>query len=180
MAKLIVVSGAPASGKTTLARTLGLCLGLVVLEKDAMKEALADAVGLPNDVAASARIGSAAYAALFSLARVLLADQVGVVVESNFRRGISEAELDGIAAVATSAHLVHCTAPEDVILQRYGARSRHAAHLDDHRHDAIRDDLAAGRYEPLRVDWPTVVVQTQSRHAPTIEEIATFIGAGET
>lgn len=178
MAKLVVVSGAPASGKTTLARTLGQRLGLVVLEKDALKEALANAVGLPADVAASSRLGSAAYAALFLLAQELLADEVGVVLESNFRRGISETELARVAAVATSVHLVHCTAPEDLIMRRYGARSRHAAHFDDHRHDAVRTDLEAGRYEPLRVDWPIVVVRTVSGYEPTIEEIEAHVGMG--
>lgn len=86
VAELLVVSGAPGSGKTTLAREIGGRIGLAVLEKDALKEALSDAVGLPADVAASSRLGSAAYAALFTLARDLLANQVGVVLESNFRR----------------------------------------------------------------------------------------------
>lgn len=126
------------SGKTTLACALGAQLGLPVLEKDAMKEALSDAIGLPADVAASSRLGSAAYAACFSLARGLLADEVSVVLESNFRRGLSEAELVPVAAVASMVHLVHCTAPESVIMQRYRTRSRHAAHLDDHRYDAVR------------------------------------------
>ena len=180
MAQLVIVSGAPASGKTTLARSLGRQLGLPVLEKDALKEALSDAVGVPADVAASSRLGSAAYAACFSLARNLLADDVGVVLESNFRRGLSEAELVPIAAVASMVHLVHCTAPESVIMQRYRTRSRHAAHLDDLRYDAVRADLAAGRYEPLRVDWPTVVVRTESGYAPTLKDIAAFVRAGRT
>ena len=178
VAELVVVSGAPASGKTTLARTLGRRLGLVVLEKDALKEALADAVGLPDDIAASTRIGSASYAALFSLARELLAAEVGVLIESNFRRDFSEAELALVATVATSVHLVHCTAASDLIARRYQSRSRHPAHLDSERHAAVRADLAAGRYEPLRVAWPTVVVQTDSGFEPTVDEIAAFITPG--
>lgn len=174
----MVVSGAPASGKTTLARLLGRRIGLVVLEKDALKEALSDAVGQPTDVAASARLGSASYAALFTLARDLLADEVGVVLESNFRKGTSEAELAPVAALATSVHLVHCTASEDLIARRYRSRSRHPAHLDGHRHDALHADLAAGRYDPLGVDWSTVVVRTESGYDPTFEEIAAFIKRG--
>ncbi len=180
MATLVVVSGAPATGKTTLARELGSRLGLVVLGKDALKEALADAVGMPADVAASARLGAAAYAALFTLARELLAGDVGVIVESNFRRDNSEMELAGVATVATSVHLIHCTAPADLIVQRYGARLRHAAHLDEHRHDAIRADLTAGRYEPLRVDWPSIVVDTgSSSHVPSAEQVADIVAMGK-
>ena len=180
MAELVVISGAPASGKTTLAHMLGRRLDLAVLEKDALKEALADAVGLPADVAASVRLGAASYAALLTLARELLAAEVGVILDSNFRRGISEAQLVPVRAVATSVCLVHCTAPEALIARRYRSRSRHAAHLDNHRHEALRADLAAGRYEPLRVDWPTVVVRTYSGYDPTLEEIASFVRVART
>lgn len=178
MADLVVVSGAPASGKTTLARLLGRSFGVLVLEKDALKEALSEAVGHPSDVADSTRLGSASYAALFALARGLLADEVGVILESNFRRGLSEAELAPVAALASSVHLLHCTAPEDLVAERYRSRNRHPAHLDDHRHDALRADLAAGRYEPLDVDWPTLIVRTESGYDPTYDRVTSFIHDG--
>ncbi len=39
--RLVIVGGAPATGKTTLARALGTSLGLPVITKDDVKEALA-------------------------------------------------------------------------------------------------------------------------------------------
>ena len=176
MATLLILSGAPGSGKTTLARALGPRLGLVALEKDAVKEALADAVGPPTDVAASARLGAAAYAALFTLARDLLGADKGVLLESNFRRGRSEPRLVQVAAAATSVRLVHCTAADEIIVQRYASRRRHVAHLDDHRHDTVRADLAARAYEPLRVDWPTLIVRTDTGYDPPLDAITAFVG----
>src|SRR4051794_10844242 len=41
----VVVSGIPASGKTTLARQLALALELPLVSKDVIKEALFDALG---------------------------------------------------------------------------------------------------------------------------------------
>jgi len=179
LAELIVVSGAPASGKTTLARLLGDRAALQVLEKDALKEALSDALGHPSDVAASNRLGSASYAALFTFAHELLIQDIGLIIESNFRRGVSESELLRVAALASSTRLIHCTAPDDVLAERYqsrfNARARHPAHLDDLRQDALEADLAAGRYEPLAVDWPTLVVQTTSGYEPHLEQITAFV-----
>jgi predicted kinase len=57
-APLVIVSGAPGSGKTTLATRLSQDLGLPMLDRDALKEALADAIGHPADVDASARLGA--------------------------------------------------------------------------------------------------------------------------
>ena len=36
-------------------------------------------------------------------------------------------------------------------------------------------DLAAGRYEPLAVDWPTLVVQTTSGYEPHLEQITALV-----
>ena len=45
---LVLVAGAPASGKTTLARRLAAELGLPVLHRDLIRNAIADAFG-PSD-----------------------------------------------------------------------------------------------------------------------------------
>ena len=64
---LIVVSGAPGTGKSTIARALGADLRFPVLSLDPVKEALADVLGL-GDEAWSNRVGDAAAEVVFRLA----------------------------------------------------------------------------------------------------------------
>jgi predicted kinase len=175
---LVIVSGAPASGKTTLARRLADDLQLPLVAKDALKEALADALGPPVDVAASVRLGTAAYAILYLQATELLQAERGVIVESNFRRGLSEIELQPLLG-RWVACLVHCRARDDVLLARYAERfargERHPAHLDAERDAALRADLAAGTFEPLELAIPSVVVDTTDEICPSYEVIRDFV-----
>ncbi len=175
--RLVVVSGAPGAGKTTLARRLSADLGLLLVSKDEVKEALADAVGSPRDVVASARLGEAAYAALFALAVGTLAAGDGIIVESNFRRGRSEAELEPLVADAAPV-LIHCTAAAAVIEHRYSARHadgrRHPVHFDADRMAGLRDEIRAGRFDALDLAVPLLSVQTDDGYQPSYEEILDF------
>ena len=62
-----MVSGAPGTGKSTIARALGADLRFPVLSLDPVKEALADVLGL-GDEDWSNRVGDAAAEVVFRLA----------------------------------------------------------------------------------------------------------------
>ena len=174
---LVIISGAPGSGKTTLARRLAFDLRLPLLVKDDLKEALADAMGAPGDVPASMRLGAGAYAMLYLVAQQLLESRTGLVIESNFRRGVSETELQPLLAWSDPG-LIHCTAAPEVVQRRYMERhargDRHPAHLDAERAASLADDLVAGRFEPLELPIPTLSVDTTDGWRPPYEEVRDF------
>ena len=65
----VLVAGWPAAGKSTLARALAAELGLPLLAKDEIKEALMDGLGYPATVAQSRRLGRAATAPTLRVAQ---------------------------------------------------------------------------------------------------------------
>jgi predicted kinase len=177
--QLVIVSGAPGAGKTTLGRTISAHLKLPFLAKDELKEALGDELGAPRDVPASQRLGLAAYRILYTVTARILESGGGAVIESNFRRGQSEPELRSIVELG-DARLVHCSAAAETIQARYAERyrrgDRHPVHLDALRAGALADDLTTGRFEPLDLDVPSLQVATDDGYEPGLDRILEFLG----
>jgi len=157
---LVVVTGPPAAGKTTIAREIARRLHLPLIAKDTIKEALFDGLGT-GDLAWSQRLGTATYLAMLALIEDSVAASASVVVEANFVRG-SEFEAR-LAALPVRFVQVHCSAPLEVLLERYGARERHPGHVDSERIDALRDAVESGRHDPLGLGDETIRIDTSGQ-----------------
>ncbi|HET9895538.1 MAG TPA: AAA family ATPase [Streptosporangiaceae bacterium] len=117
--RLVLVSGAPGAGKSTLAVPLAASLGFALLRKDRIKEILHDELGAPEpDLAWSRWIGGAAMGLLWALA----ADAPDVVLEANFRPR-SSYELAKITALGGQVVEVYCDCPAPVAAARYAERA---------------------------------------------------------
>jgi predicted kinase len=177
---VVLVSGAPGSGKTTLGSRLAGDTGSDLLSKDALKERLADREGQPPDVATSKALGARAYDELFAALRAHVTSGGRVVVESNFRHGLAEPEL--LTALGDQpARVIHCRAAPSTIRRRYRSRAqtRHAVHLDALRDGDVSRDLEDGGYEPLDLGMPTLEVETSSGYRPPYEVVLAFVRSSE-
>ena len=154
---VLVVTGPPASGKTTVARQLASRLRLPLIAKDTVKEALFDGLGV-GDLAWSQRLGEATYLAILALVEDSVMARASLVVEANFVRGGDFATR--LAALPARFVQVHCSAPLEVLVERYGGRERHPGHVDSERIDALRDAVETGRHEPLDLAGETIRIDT--------------------
>jgi predicted kinase len=156
---LVLVGGAPAAGKTTVALPVARRLRLPLLEKDRIKEALMDSLD-SGTFERSRQLGRATFTVLWALAARTIEAGVGAVVEANFDREALAAELARLPR--SWPVMIHCSAPEEELLSRYRRRAagRHPGHQDQdpRRLETIREGLRLGTFEPpdlprvLRVD----------------------------
>lgn len=149
----VVVNGPPGSGKTSLAEQLAPMLGLPLISKDVIKEALMG-VWKVQDVQTSRRLGRAAMAVMFSIAENA---STGAVLDANFRRSLAHDELTRLAGDVIE---VFCRCPREICLTRYRARAavRAAGHLDSERSDAEIWDRET--IDPVAGGWPVIEVET--------------------
>lgn len=166
----VVVSGPPASGKTTLARALGPALGLPVIAKDTIKEALMRVLPVP-DVPASRAVGAASVQALLAVA----AESGGAVLESVWHRSLA---LDELRSLPGNVIEVFCRCDPALAADRYARRasSRAAGHFDAERvtGELWNDEVA----RPVAGGWPVIEIDTGRpvNVAPLIQAIRAAAG----
>lgn len=163
---LLAVTGMPSSGKTTVAVGLASRLRLPLIAKDDIKESLYDSLGA-DDVGASERLGKAAYALIFSLARSMLGSGVSAIVEANFFQDQKE---DFMVLPAHRFVQIHCHAPLAVLTERYASRSRHAVHYDAEKIKELPARLASGAHDAL--DLPGELIELDTTGPVDLEALA--------
>jgi predicted kinase len=165
----IVVSGAPGTGKSTIARAVGADLRFGVLSLDPIKEALADVLGL-GDEDWSNRVGDAAAEVVFRLA----ADFPDAVAEGWWRG----ARRDRAVAEFAGAVEVFCHCDPELAAARSIARregGRHPIHRDMINPAGVGSAAhiasLAATVTPLRLGGPLIEVDT-GRHGASAEAVA--------
>lgn len=130
MRNLVLVSGAPGAGKSTLAAPLARALSFPLLSKDVIKETLFDQLGHidADELVSSRKLGAASMELLWRLADSC----PRVVLEANFRSH-SEYERAQVRRLSERPVEVYCRVPIDVAVARYAERGasseHHAVHV---------------------------------------------------
>ncbi len=161
---VVLVSGAPGAGKTTLAGPLSRQLGLPLIAKDVIKERLFATLSQPSPVdhdplTWSRIVGGAAMEVMWALA----GQPVPVILEANFRPR-SNIELERLLALDRPIIEVYCHCPPALAAERYARRAK-TGNRDSRTHvvTALTDEMLAefdtpmGLGELVTVDTSTPV-----------------------
>lgn len=157
---LVVVTGPPASGKSTIARELASVLSIPYVSKDELKERLYEQLGSGAELEEA--IERSALAILHSVTESNLRVGVDVLVESNFDR---DTDTGPLCALDARIVQVHCGGDTDALVRAFAERSasgeRHPGH-DDRPTDAeeVRRKIESGFWDPL--DLPGEVIRVDA------------------
>jgi predicted kinase len=160
---VIIVSGLPASGKSSLARQLARELQLPLIYKDGIKESLFDSLGW-RDRDWSRKLSQAAYRLLYYFLEAHLAAGRPLIVESNFQTDAAVKFRELQEKYPFQPFQVLCRAEGSILLARFAARAndpdRHPGHVDLETLEELKPALLKGNLAPLEIGSEVVDVDT--------------------
>src|SRR5687768_5033036 len=160
---LIVVTGRPGSGKTTLAHALARAVRCPAICRDEIKEGLVNTTGHkgePGD-----QIGRQVYQAFFEAVKLLLDRGVTLVAEAAFQHKLWAPKLEPLVTIAR-IRIIACDVDPKLArarhIQRGLADPLRERYHDDHAVQAAREglELPIDEYDPPRLAAPMLVVDT--------------------
>ncbi|MEM6751053.1 MAG: AAA family ATPase [Planctomycetota bacterium] len=179
--RLIVVTGRPGSGKTTLAHKLARAAHCPLISRDELKEGYVNTgydagppAGEPN---------RHIYAVFFDTLRQLLTQGVSLVAEAAFQHKAWAPGLEPLLELA-DLRIVICEVDPQHARDRRVQRGLNNPNRERFHADP---DVAIARaggapppgvYDPPRLDAPTLTVDTADGYAPGFDQILAFVGQG--
>lgn len=179
---LIIFTGLPGTGKTTLSRKIAHILGLPLIAKDDIKEIMYDEIGW-SDKAFSAKLAHATFGIMDYISEQHLKNGLSLMLESNYSPKLASEKFQAWQKEydCTIIQIV-CRTETRVLAHRYFERQhtdRHPGHNDNGdpvSYEAnFKQRIENGEDQPLDVEGPVRIVDTTNLAAVSPKEIAEWI-----
>jgi predicted kinase len=177
---LVVVSGPPGSGKTTLAHAIAQAVPCPAVCRDEIKEGMAHAQGPDFQGGHGDPLTRRTLPLFFEVLHVLVEAGVTVVAEAAFQDRLWKPELERLAEIA-QLRIVRCNVDAGLSFERAARRgaashARVRAHGDSTLGRGIADwEQAVESFEHISVSAPSIDVDTTDGYDPDLEEIVAFV-----
>lgn len=180
--RLVVVFGLIASGKTTLAQSLGGRLGWPTIHSDRVRKALA---GIPATQRVIVPFGEGlyepamsgrTYEEMFRQARAHLQAGTSVILDGSFMRALDRQRARELArACGADVFFILCTCAEAETRRRLAHRAANRQAVSDGRADILRHQQKL--FEPITdlQDAPVLVVATDRPPEDILAEVVAFL-----
>jgi predicted kinase len=167
---LIVLSGPPGAGKTTLAHHLATRIGCPAISRDEIKEGMV--LTTPNSTPSTDDdLTARTLPTFFNVLRLLLEAGVTTVAEAAFQDHVWRPRLEPFHELA-HIKVIQCQVDEAVARERTTRRATHTPTRRAHA-DADADSLRRS-FTRLALDVPSINVDTTENYVPDLELIASF------
>ena len=175
---VILITGHPATGKTTFAHFLAQELALPLIWKDQIKESLIETLGT-SDTEWSRKLGTAAWTLLYKQVENLLKASISFLVESNFDPIYANEHWEKLAQKYNFRLIqIRCETEPGILLKRYVQRikegDRHLGHVDASKDkdfiESIKQPLGWIMVESDRLSFDTTEI-SQDNYLKIAQEI---------
>jgi len=175
---LIVVTGRPASGKTSLAHLLAMEIKCPLISRDELKEGYVNTMRLAHHQL-NEKVNSDIYKTFFEVIDLLISKKISVVIEAAFQHKLWEPLLAKFLNRA-EIRIIICKIPLEIAKERFSRRL-----LDQPERKKYHDDTAIDHtvlltedYEMINLPLPTLEVDTSDKYSPDLKRIESFINSG--
>jgi predicted kinase len=174
---LVVVTGSPATGKSTLAHILAHKINCPLLSRDELKEGLINTLGISHSQL-STPVDLQIYETFFETIELLLSKGISLVIEAAFQDKLWRPKLLKLVQTAT-IKIIICKTNLELVKTRFANRlsdnpDREKFHGDQ---SLSAEQIAAliDHYKPVNMDVATLEVDTSQDYDPDLEAIVNFI-----